>query len=649
MIRRSAFARRVSLSSLGVAIISWAHYEIRQQKRLVPLPLRDEYRDYKKAILPTFLPEVTPSTPPPLDESSSAPNGEEGRSELTDSALLNQDTNSKLRLELEYLYKAAPRPDTVVPTMKELLRLRGIRQQREEGIRRKAIVEELMALQVLRKRSRIGRGSRHVAPKAVARDGEPPLGFALVTGASRGIGRALAVELARWEIPLILVARNVSQLKALADDIVSCYGVPCCILQADLSEPDAAAKVYRTTKDAGLRVDILINNAGICKHGEFVESPIDSIQDVVQINAGSVAMLSHLYGKDMKRQRRGRMLFVSSIVGAMNAGPGVAAYAATKAFEKSLAVSMGKELEPYGCGVTCLMPGAVKGTAFRYKSKIDDAVCWKIPFYPRSAQEVAKRGVRAMLAGDPECCPGWQNKLFLRAIVPMLPQRLTTMIVEFCWNPLELPWQSPKENFEGSFEEEHTVGTTPKTPRPRFSFWDPSPSILQPRTLKTPTAISGSRVDANADGKTEEVCGEQTGADSLSTAMDSSLGKIGIDNSKNAELDDDAAATFIDSTDATEQADVELKTFGAAAGEDSRNGERKEAIEAPVDARIQSSNSGDGYLIEHSGSENSTDAPHDPSTPPKSLSSQRLDKRENEQAPEKGTTIDWEKELSYLD
>ena len=501
IVRKGFFARRVSLTSLGVAIVSWAHYEIRQQKRLVPLPLREEYRDYKKALLPPFLPEALP----PLETSSGglgaadekmepAETDEEiaqRRAKLrkemgTDDALLSDDVRSRIKRELEYLYRAAPKPDTVVPTLQELLKKRMARARREEDIRRKAVVEELLALQALKKISRKKNGS--IKQKSDhADEREAPLGYALVTGASRGIGRALAVELARYEIPLILVARNMGQLKALADELVSCYGVPCCVLQADLSQPEAAAKVYQSTKDAGLRVDILVNNAGICTHGEHVDTPLDDIEQMVQINAGSVATLSHLYGKDMKKQRRGRILFVSSVVGAVNAGPRVATYAATKAFEKSLSLSIGKELEQYGCGVTCLMPGAVKETGFRSSSNTDDALCWKIPFYPAIAEDVAHRGVRAMLAGDPEVCPGLLNKIFLRVITPMLPQRLTTLIVETAWNPFRLPWKEPPVQHNpltaaGAGEKKDTA-QKPSTSR-FSSFWEPSSKL--PRVLTTP-------------------------------------------------------------------------------------------------------------------------------------------------------------------
>ncbi len=201
--------------------------------------------------------------------------------------------------------------------------------------------------------------------------------------------------------------------------------------------PDTAKRLYETTKNAGLNVDILVNNAGICNYGEVVESENDDVSQLIHLNVGSTAMLSKLYGKDMKDQRRGRILIVSSVVGMTPSGPNIATYAATKSFDRSFSLSLGKELEPYGVGVTCLMPGAVK-TRFTANSGTEEAACWKYPFYVMSAPEVAQRGVRALFAGDPEVCPGWQNRVFAKVLTPLLPQRFISMVVGFSFSPLNI-------------------------------------------------------------------------------------------------------------------------------------------------------------------------------------------------------------------
>lgn len=257
------------------------------------------------------------------------------------------------------------------------------------------------------------------------------IGYALVTGASSGIGRAVAVELARYRIPLILVARDLSRLRTVAEDIETHYDVPCRILRADLSSPDSASRIHAATKSAGLHVDILVNNAGVCTHGDFVDGDEGDMAQMMLVNIGAVTQLSRLYGEDMKERRRGRILFVSSMSGVLPGNPGVAVYAASTAYKKSLAMSLGRELERYvahdkqstnsnafvsfvvctslfmmislpsficcprfGVGVTCLLPGAVKDTSFASRSGVEQAACFHFPGYAKSAEVIAGEGIK---------------------------------------------------------------------------------------------------------------------------------------------------------------------------------------------------------------------------------------------------------------
>ena len=203
------------------------------------------------------------------------------------------------------------------------------------------------------------------------------------------IGRAIAVELARWEIPLVLVARDAQKLAKVAHDIEICYGVKCCVLQADLSKVDAAERIHQATTEAGIPVDILINNAGIASEGLAVDTATSDIEQKIILNSITFAKLSKLYGHDMKKKRRGRILMVSSMAGLCAASPNTAIYGACKAFGKSLSLSMAREMEIYGVGVTCLIPGPVRGTDFRSASGTEKALCWYLPFYSRSPQVVA--------------------------------------------------------------------------------------------------------------------------------------------------------------------------------------------------------------------------------------------------------------------
>ncbi len=231
------------------------------------------------------------------------------------------------------------------------------------------------------------------------------------------------------------MARDVDKLKLLATELGQCYGVPCCVLEADLTKPGVEHRIHRATEEAGIKVDILVNNAGLAYCGELVETESSVLENVMRLNAHVVTCLTRLYGKGMKERRRGRILFVSSVTGAFPGVPGSAVYAASKSYQRSLATSLAKELEPYGVGVTYILPGAVRGTQFGQESNIQNALCWKYPFYSRSSQEVASRGIRALLCGDTEVIPGLINRLWLKVLQPMLPQRISTMVAEVSWSP----------------------------------------------------------------------------------------------------------------------------------------------------------------------------------------------------------------------
>ena len=123
--------------------------------------------------------------------------------------------------------------------------------------------------------------------------------------------------------------------------------------------------------------------------------------------------------------------------GALPGCPSVAVYAATKSFEKSLASSLGRELERYGVGVTCLLPGAVKDTSFASTSEVEDAACFHFPGYAKTPELVASEGIKGLMLGYPEVYPGWQNRLFVKMGLPMLPSRVSNIIGEWAWNP----WQ----------------------------------------------------------------------------------------------------------------------------------------------------------------------------------------------------------------
>ena len=218
---------------------------------------------------------------------------------------------------------------------------------------------------------------------------------------------------------------------------------------------------------------------------------------MIQLNVAAASTLTHLYAKDMKERRRGRVLMVSSICGALAGIPSVAVYSATKAFEKTLSLSLAKELERFGVGVTCLLPGAISETGFRTSSNAQDALCWHIPSYARPPHQIAEAGVRAMLLGDTEVMPGWMNRAFIKVLMPIFPQRLHNWVAEVMWNPVDLPlWRARRQMDTENLE--MPISERAPSPQPHFKFQSP-PRLLQ--IEEPPSTASHDNAATSAEDK----------------------------------------------------------------------------------------------------------------------------------------------------
>ena len=248
----------------------------------------------------------------------------------------------------------------------------------------------------------------------------------------------------------------------------------------------------------------LNSNAGISSHGNSVDLPLNDIHAMIQLNVAAASTLTHLYGKDMKERRRGRILMVSSICGAVAGIPSVAVYSATKAFEKTLSLSMAKELERFGVGVTCLLPGAISETGFRTSSNAQDALCWHIPSYARPPRQIAEAGVRAMLLGETEVMPGWMNRAFIKVLMPIVPQRIHNWIAEVMWNPVELPFWRASPHVELATEQTPTSDRSPPS-HPHMKFQSP-PRLLQ---IEEPSSTASQDHVTDATASTEETVSDE--------------------------------------------------------------------------------------------------------------------------------------------
>jgi len=242
---------------------------------------------------------------------------------------------------------------------------------------------------------------------------------ALITGASSGIGAELARLHAARGGDLVLVARREEALNALKQELVADYGISVSVIVADLSEADAAEKVFSATEEAGLQVDILINNAGIGGHGKFHERHLAKEQAMMQLNMISLVNLTHLYMRPMVSRNSGRILQVASTAGLMP-GPLQAIYYATKAFVISFSQSIAEELSGTQVTSTALCPGPVE-TGFVAAGELEGAALFQKP--GASAASVANCGYEAMLRGDLVKINESSLNFLLNWIVPLLPRK----------------------------------------------------------------------------------------------------------------------------------------------------------------------------------------------------------------------------------
>ncbi len=186
---------------------------------------------------------------------------------------------------------------------------------------------------------------------------------ALITGASSGIGKAFAQELAARKTNLVLVARSEEKLKQLAKQLQEQHKIQVDIIVKDLTEPNAAASVFNTTKEKGLSIDLLINNAGFGSYGDFAESDGERQVKIVQLNILALVDLTHKFLPLMRQRRSGSIINVSSIT-AFQPIPYVAVYAASKAFILSFSEALWAENRQYGVRILVTCPGPIETNFF---------------------------------------------------------------------------------------------------------------------------------------------------------------------------------------------------------------------------------------------------------------------------------------------
>lgn len=234
---------------------------------------------------------------------------------------------------------------------------------------------------------------------------------ALITGASGGIGYELAKLFASGGYNLVLVARSGDKLAEFAAELEKAYKIQATVVVSDLALADGPDVVYSATSQAGIAVDVLVNNAGFGQFGFYVENDLQEELRQIQLNVASLTHLTKLFVRPMVERRRGRILNVASTA-AFQAGPLMAVYYATKAYVLSFSGALSNELHGTGVTVTCLCPGPTT-TEFHKRAAMDLSNIMKAPFM--DARSVAEIGYRAMLKGKATVIAGRMNWLAAQA------------------------------------------------------------------------------------------------------------------------------------------------------------------------------------------------------------------------------------------
>jgi short-subunit dehydrogenase len=251
--------------------------------------------------------------------------------------------------------------------------------------------------------------------------------LALVTGASGGIGAELARELAQHGHDLVLAARGVAAMEALAAELRAA-GAGATVIAADLSKPGAAAILAGEIAGRGLAIDVLVNNAGLGAAGRFDRCDPARIGEVIQVNIVALTELTRLLLPPMVARGHGRVMLVASVA-AFQPGPRMAAYFASKAYVLSLGEALAYELRRTGVSVTTLCPGAT-ATKFFTVAGADNSVMAQRLRRMMRAEDVARLGYQGLAAGRRVVITGAVNRLLAFA-GRYVPHRITLPATDF--------------------------------------------------------------------------------------------------------------------------------------------------------------------------------------------------------------------------
>ncbi len=252
-----------------------------------------------------------------------------------------------------------------------------------------------------------------------------PNGYALVTGASSGIGAAIAREYAARGRALILTARREGRLTELAGELRS--QVPVVVIAADLADPAAPERLFEVCREQGLFVEILVNNAGYGVPGRYTSASWQTHGDFLQVMVTAVAELTHRFLPAMQTAGRGQILNVASVAGLVPGSIGHTLYGPVKSWLIKFSESLALEGDAHGVKACALCPGFTYSefhdvTGTRGQVSQMPAYMWL------KAPDVARAGIDAVERGEPICVPGAVYRI-IHLLVKLLPGGLARRLV----------------------------------------------------------------------------------------------------------------------------------------------------------------------------------------------------------------------------
>ncbi len=249
--------------------------------------------------------------------------------------------------------------------------------------------------------------------------------IALITGASKGIGKAIAEELAGRKIDLLLIARTEELLKTIAEDLHTKYAIQADHLAVDLSKDDAVEQIMHWCENKKKDISILVNNAGYGLSGSFEKYSITEQRDMMLVNMQVPVQLTHALLPSLRKQSQAYILNIASTA-AYQAVPGLSLYAASKAFILNFSRGLNYELRDSTVSVTAICPGAT-ATDFPKRAMVSAKATKAAEKVNMSPENVAKIAVKAMFDKKTEMIAGFFNKLTV-FFVWLLPKKIVEKI-----------------------------------------------------------------------------------------------------------------------------------------------------------------------------------------------------------------------------